>query len=505
MQNDSSLAPVAACRARLWLGAGFFACVVAAVWGRIDAGGEPLRLAFVWLGVLAAGIGVRLGFRDSSRPRLSGKAPGLPLLVLALVCAALALGVSFVLVLSWGEIYLLGLRPGLAFLVWLFVAPLSARAGWQTWRRLLAHPTLEARDRAGLSLLAGGVTAFVACFALVDPGPEWSSSWYTIQHFLFVLGLVCFFAAPLTLVDLPTRRWVVSGLLVFHLLGICTAALGAGSSPWIVTQLWTRIYRPYLLFLYLNNAYHFYAPEPGPASYLWFRLYYLDDQNREYAEWYKVPRLDDKGRHGHVTSLEYQRMLSMTESTIQTETFQPESAWFEKLLARRLAATPEAAKKEAIVGQAAPAIETPVPMHPAWTKSAQFKLPQAPVKWSIESYARHVIWIHQQEFPERRYQSVRIYRVVHQLPPKDMYFAGWSPTDPEFYTPIYLGRFNPSGEMLDKDDPLLYWMLPILRDRPNDLSSPIKDWARHHAGDPYWIRVIGDAGFPKWVDDNGKE
>src|SRR5262249_51727018 len=29
-------------------------------------------------------------------------------------------------------------------------------------------------------------------------------------------------------------------------------------SPWLSTQIWTRIYRPYLEFLYLNNAYHFY-------------------------------------------------------------------------------------------------------------------------------------------------------------------------------------------------------------------------------------------------------
>ena len=62
-------------------------------------------------------------------------------------------------------------------------------------------------------------------------------------------------------------------------------------------QIWTRIFRPYLEFMYLNNAYHFYAPDPSTSSYLWFRVIFTDDADgKEYGRWYKVPQLDEKGR-----------------------------------------------------------------------------------------------------------------------------------------------------------------------------------------------------------------
>ncbi len=36
-------------------------------------------------------------------------------------------------------------------------------------------------------------------------------------------------------------------------------------------------YNPYLHFLYMRNAYHFYSPHPGPASVL---VFYMQDGNR---------------------------------------------------------------------------------------------------------------------------------------------------------------------------------------------------------------------------------
>ena len=71
--------------------------------------------------------------------------------------------------------------------------------------------------------------------------------------------------------------------------------------------------------MYLNNAYHFYAPEPGPASFLWFRMIFEDPEGRTYGHWIKIPDLDEKGWHKNTLSLEYQRMLSVTENIIASE------------------------------------------------------------------------------------------------------------------------------------------------------------------------------------------
>src|SRR5207237_4368776 len=122
-----------------------------------------------------------------------------------------------------------------------------------------------------------------------------------------------------------------------------------------------------------------------------------------------------------------QRMLSMTENAMPTESVQADSPWFEKLIEKRLAVTPEAPPKEAIVGQAPPIPELLVPMHPAMNKSLQYQHPLAHVKRVLESYARHVVQIHAVQFPDRTYHSVRIYRVVHRIPPKALFFLGVDP------------------------------------------------------------------------------
>ncbi len=54
--------------------------------------------------------------------------------------------------------------------------------------------------------------------------------------------------------------------------------------------LWGKVYRPYLQFFYLNNAYHFYSPEPGPPVLVWFRIDYTDNKSM----WYRIPNDEDK-------------------------------------------------------------------------------------------------------------------------------------------------------------------------------------------------------------------
>jgi hypothetical protein len=485
----------------LWLGVGVAACLTALVWSRVaPESPEPPRLTLVWCGLLAAGVGVVLRFR-SDQPSSLARVSRLVQTALTLLFGLSALAVSVNLVASWNGDYLLGLRPGLALVVWLFVTPLNALAAWQCLRRSGTAP-LERTEETSVSLIAGGITAFLAAAALASDDVNFGNNWYTMQRFLLVLGLAALFAAPLVAVDLGTRRAVVSGLILFHFGGIVIAVLGHPPTPWIVNQVWHRIYRPYFQFMYLSNAYHFYSPEPGPPSYLWFRMFYDDADGKPFAHWYKIPRLDDSGRHGHTTSLEYQRTMSITENTIQIEVYSADSPVFQKLAARRLAATPDA-QDGPIGGQGPLKPEVLVPMNPAFPKIQQFAPPQDYIKRYLQSFARHVIQKHQAQFPGRTYTSVRIYRVVHRIIPQQFFFAGLEPTDPEFYTPIYFGEYDPEGTLHHPDDPLLYWQLPILRDKVGIVDSPIRDWARRHAGDPYWIREVR-AGFPVWVDDDGR-
>ena len=42
-----------------------------------------------------------------------------------------------------------------------------------------------------------------------------------------------------------------------------------GDAPFVSEQIWHRVARPYLQLTVLNNGYHFYAPEPGPAALVW--------------------------------------------------------------------------------------------------------------------------------------------------------------------------------------------------------------------------------------------
>ena len=78
--------------------------------------------------------------------------------------------------------------------------------------------------------------------------------------------------------------------------------------------------------MYLNNAYHFYSPDPGPATYVWFRIFYVtneidpeSNQPKLAGHWVKVPDVKDDGTHGYRVSLEYQRHLSLTENVIQND------------------------------------------------------------------------------------------------------------------------------------------------------------------------------------------
>src|SRR5439155_13174262 len=123
------------------------------------------------------------------------------------------------------------------------------------------------------------------------------SEWDTSVPFLFgALAVLAFVCAGLMLLPRLVRRVAVSFFLLFHFAGILCAVASTPPQPWMAGQLYETLFRPYLQAVYLTNAYHFYSPEPGPATMLWFRLEYEPDSDgKKYIRWVKLPQLDEDG------------------------------------------------------------------------------------------------------------------------------------------------------------------------------------------------------------------
>src|SRR5262249_17973947 len=153
-------------------------------------------------------------------------------------------------------------------------------------------------------------------------------------------------------------------------------------------------YRPYLEFMYLNNAYHFYAPEPGPSRFLWFRVIYhdRDDPDKESLQgaWLKVPNMDETNQPLHSAALEYQRYLAMTEGIAFTESPPPMLAIDKEgrpgpapFYRRRFEAVP---RENVIVGAVSPALA--IPFHPLIPENQQVNIPNQQARLLLSSLAR---------------------------------------------------------------------------------------------------------------------
>jgi hypothetical protein len=132
----------------------------------------------------------------------------------------------------------------------------------------------------------GGLGALTGYMAMK---PDWVSG-HMFYGALFILSLAGTF-----LVLLPPlgRRIALSLMVLYHFAGmaVCVTSVDPPNSTglYVSKQLWTWAYRPYLQFMYLTNAYHFYSPDPGPPSLFWFAICY---DNGDYT-WVKLPDRDN--------------------------------------------------------------------------------------------------------------------------------------------------------------------------------------------------------------------
>jgi hypothetical protein len=96
---------------------------------------------------------------------------------------------------------------------------------------------------------------------------------------------------------------------------------------------------------------------------------------------------------------------------------------------------------------------------------SQYFNPTKYVQKLVASYASHVAWTtpHPTD-PSMPVVSVKVYFLRHQMPTPVELRAGYSPTsDVRYFWAWFMGEFNRDGELLEPQEPFLYWRLPIVK------------------------------------------
>lgn len=321
------------------------------------------------------------------------------------------------------------------------------------------------------------------------------NSWDSVQLFFGVACLVGLFGALWT--RLPKKLTAVLILVgvAYHFAGILSAVTSPPPTPWLTDQYWKRIARPYLQFAYMNNAYQFYSPDPGPACELWVCIEYKpigsgDDplvEGRE-CDWHYIPRRPD--HYVDPFGLSFYRRLSITENVAQYHPpgYVPLPAEMDKVMRRREAERDRIRRMD-------------------WPVDQERRTPNDLVVYQVlPSFARFLA----RSFPKEgmEVKSVKIYRVLHLITTLVQYrgYEGMGkknlpmdPYNPTLFLPFFQGEFDPQGRLLDPTDPLLYWMVPITYDRevPKSMDEYHKmggfthyftDYVSKHAGCPRPIK-----------------
>jgi hypothetical protein len=312
-----------------------------------------------------------------------------------------------------------------------------------------AAVAIRPRSPAILGLAALG--AMLGCIAT-------QSRWDSIGM-LFAIGTgVAGVAALLMLLPRTARRVVVSLLIVFHFGGILTAVTSVQPAPWLSNQLWVRVYRPYLQFMYLNNAYHFYSPDPGPAQQLWFRVAYTDENGEPHGYWLRFPNRGDSPLLDPLYQ-QYQRQLSITESTNQ---FTPNTMMSERdLLLRRCGQHLPPGQEPTEAEWRALMAAQEIPFHSELPLAFQYRFPNGYSQKNLQSYARHVFRSMEEQHPDWTITGVKVYRVEHRILTAKQLSEGAHPDDATQFYPYYQGEYDREGKIKDENDRYLFWLLPI--------------------------------------------
>jgi hypothetical protein len=458
--------------------------------GQLLADDLPVLLVLlILLGLGATAAALCLRFRagiEASPSRLSPRA----LAALTAVTALLALASTALLLLKlfWSE----GppWRTGTVLFFWVLTGPWCAALAFSLSRQRQGWGPAAPRLEGAALLVLAALVAFLTCWSLYW-GPERAEEWDSLRTFFAGAALAGFAASPLVAAPRRLRRALVSALLVLHFGGIVSAFLSEAPGPWVARQVRQRFYAPYLEFMYLINAYRFYAPDPGPADQVWFRVEYQDG-DRILSHWRKLPDISDDGEPNYPLRLQYQRRLALT---IQAGlTLLPRGPTGDE---QRLRAAQTARKPPRFFGDLGAEhliLKEPVPLlnNPA---IREFRFPQPITQQLYASYARHVLRQPHPTVAHARPLRVKIYVVQHRiLDPTELALHGADPRDPILFCPYYEGEYDVNGELTVGclQDPFLHWLLPMVRDPQN--PDAVIAYVFVHAGDPHRRTVPGRAG-----------
>jgi hypothetical protein len=523
-----------------WLSLGLALVGLAFLWSRLfEEEFTAIRVILVALGVLSAGaaLAIRLQTASPSLPEL------LPyqwrdrlLLLMAISFATLVLAVVWLLCASW-----MNLDIPWAFdtvlIINILVVPVAGTLAYLCFAARTREREFTRGHEAAALLILAAVCCVVGGWALyLDYRHE--TDWDTMRTCLGGLALFALVGAILALLTKGLRRFAVSVLILAHFTGIVTAALRVPPTPWIVSQSYVRVFRPYLQFMWLVNAYQFYAPDPAPSNFLWFRLEYEGPKGEKYTRWEKFPQLvvrgdrenptTEPGVANYPTGIQFQRRVAMVDQVCQIDANYPPE--YVAVVTEEVVAKPGGGEEKRqnvkriknpiyryreLLNDPRPVLGAPInnvpiliqegiPLHPTvmpWIK--QYHKPNADAKRLLESCARYLSRQPHPDHPEAKFVAVRIYTVVHQWPSTGMVRNGIMDS-PVNYQPYYMGRYNAEGQLLDapiyssdgnyvSGDPMLYWLIPItVQDVNGDVTrQPIFGYVFRHAGDQRWVMYPG--------------
>jgi hypothetical protein len=364
---------------------------------------------------------------------------------------------------------------------------------------------VSARMEGAVLLEFAALVPFLTAQVLDVPGRP--GDWDSLRLFFAVLCLVFLVASALVAAARPLRRFLVSVLILVHFGGIVTAVMSSPPGPWLAGYLWERFYQPYLEFMYLQNAYRFYSPEPSPATQIWFFVEYeeaKEDKTLIHSRWIKVPDMDEGGTPRYAMRLRYQRMLALTENAAKVTGAEPIEFVDEHGIPRRApyfrlrdSQSPEPLEARGVIGVKDPplVLKRTVPYHPTMSILLQYTRPDFNSKQLLSSFARHVTGLPHPQHPGVKATSVKIYRVLHRtLDAATMGVLGEDPNSLTTYLPYYLGKYDPDGNLFKKFDrngnliedeaqnPFLYWLLPTMPERMDPTEAhPESDVVRVYA------------------------
>ena len=292
--------------------------------------------------------------------------------------------------------------------------------------------------------------------------------WDSLRLMLWVLAAVA--TAGACLAAMPARvRYPAIGLLaVVHFGGILSATTSPDPTPWLSATVGTRFYMPYLQFCYLRNAYHFYSPEPGPASLLFALVTYeLDEPDasgkKVVFEWQVMPKRAEQTTDP--LGISYYRRLSLTEySARATADSGSNNNGMAEVRKRRDDVAAGIMPNQKRIPHAPPDYELP---------GRTYQPPQADAaRYTLPSYARHIAFAN--TAPGRRVTNVKLYRAEHRIPTAQHFVTMKAdPYHPILFRVFFLGDYTPEGKLVDPDDPMLYWLVPVFQKSPD---LPFRDW-----------------------------